>query len=114
VICTGGFQTASVIRAAITDGFCDGVSIARPLVANNDLVNMFESGLDRAPRPCTYCNRCMANVLMHPLGCYEPARFASHDAMIKEVMTVFEPPPFHTTPAAPASAAPASVAPAHV
>ena len=36
VICTGGFQTASVIRDAITRGDCDGVSMARPLVANND------------------------------------------------------------------------------
>src|SRR6266545_3442535 len=101
VICTGGFQTASVIRAAITDGFCDAVSIARPLVANNDLVNMFASGLDRAPRPCTYCNRCMANVLLHPLGCYEPARFDSHDAMMKQVMSVFEPPPFPAVEAGP-------------
>ena len=41
VICTGGFQTASVIRKAITDGSCDAVSIARPLIANNDLVKMF-------------------------------------------------------------------------
>ena len=94
VICTGGFQTASVIRAAITDGYCDAVSIARPLVANNDLVKLFASGLDRAPRPCTYCNRCLANVLLHPLGCYEPARFPSREAMLKEVMTVFEPAPF--------------------
>jgi len=84
-----------VIRAAITDGFCDGVSIARPLVANNDLVKMFADGLDRAPRPCTYCNRCMANVLMNPLGCYEPARFDSHEAMMQQVMSVFEPAPFH-------------------
>ena len=38
VICTGGFQTASVIAAAIERGDCDAVSIARPLVANNDLV----------------------------------------------------------------------------
>ena len=34
VICTGGFQTASVIRKAITDRSCDAVSAARPLVAN--------------------------------------------------------------------------------
>jgi 2,4-dienoyl-CoA reductase (NADPH2) len=104
VICTGGFQTASVIRAAITDGFCDAVSIARPLVANNDLVNMFKSGLDRAPRPCTYCNRCLANVLMNPLGCYEPARFASYDEMIQQVMSVFEPAPFPATQPAPLAA----------
>ena len=32
VICTGGFQTASVIRQAIESGACDAVSIARPLV----------------------------------------------------------------------------------
>ena len=47
VICTGGFQTASVIRKAIADGQCDAVSMARPLVANNDLVKQFAGG----PRP---------------------------------------------------------------
>jgi 2,4-dienoyl-CoA reductase (NADPH2) len=38
VICTGGFQTAAIIEDAITRGDCDAVSIARPLIANNDLV----------------------------------------------------------------------------
>src|SRR5580765_2574433 len=47
IICTGGFQTASVIRKAITNGDCDGVSMARTLVANNDLVHQFEAGRDR-------------------------------------------------------------------
>ena len=47
VICTGGFQTASVIRKAITDGHCDAVSSARPLVANNDLVKQFAAGRDQ-------------------------------------------------------------------
>src|SRR5689334_3610078 len=45
VITTGGFQTASVIRDAITSGKTDAVSIARPLLANNDLVKMFAAGL---------------------------------------------------------------------
>jgi 2,4-dienoyl-CoA reductase (NADPH2) len=94
VICTGGFQTASVIRTAIANGACDAVSIARPLVANNDLAHMFEAGLDRPARPCTYCNKCLANVLMNPLGCYELSRFDSHDAMLREVMSVFDPAPF--------------------
>ena len=31
VLCTGGFQTASVIRRAIEQGYCDAVSIARPV-----------------------------------------------------------------------------------
>ncbi|MGE0451618.1 MAG: NADH:flavin oxidoreductase [Vicinamibacterales bacterium] len=94
VICTGGFQTASVIRDAIDSGDCDAVSIARPLVANNDLVTMFARGLDRAPRPCTYCNKCLVNVIENPLGCYDETRFPSRDAMIADIMSVFSPPAF--------------------
>jgi 2,4-dienoyl-CoA reductase-like NADH-dependent reductase (Old Yellow Enzyme family) len=94
VLCTGGFQTASVIRKAIDEGYCDGVSIARPLIANNDLVHQFAAGLDRPPRPCTYCNKCLGNVIENPLGCYEESRFESHDAMIQQVMSVYDPPPF--------------------
>jgi 2,4-dienoyl-CoA reductase (NADPH2) len=94
VICTGGFQTASVIRDALESGDCDAVSIARPLVANNDLVQMFARGLDRAPRPCTYCNRCLVNVIENPLGCYDESRYASREAMIAEIMSVFSPPAF--------------------
>ena len=44
VLCTGGFQTASIIRAAIESGDCDAVTIARPLVANNDLVEALRGG----------------------------------------------------------------------
>ncbi|HEX5110777.1 MAG TPA: NADH:flavin oxidoreductase [Vicinamibacterales bacterium] len=94
VICTGGFQTASVIRKAITDRSCDAVSAARPLVANNDLVKHFAAGLDRAPKPCTYCNKCLAHVVEHPLGCYEESRFASRDEMLAQVMSVFQPSAF--------------------
>ncbi|MEX2262469.1 MAG: NADH:flavin oxidoreductase [Bryobacteraceae bacterium] len=94
VLCTGGFQTASVIREAIQSGACDAVTIARPLIANNDLVQLFAQGLDRAPRPCTYCNKCLVNVLENPLGCYEESRYASRDEMVREIMSVFDPPPF--------------------
>lgn len=94
VICTGGFQTASVIRQAITSGQCDAVSAARPLVANNDLVKQFAAGHDRAERPCTYCNKCLLEVVEAPLGCYEESRFPSRRAMLDEVLSVFQPPPF--------------------
>src|SRR5258708_35786206 len=94
VICTGGFQTASIIRAAIDRGDCDAVSIARPLVANNDLVNRFAAGHDRADKPCTYCNKCLVHVVEHPIGCYEESRFASREEMLAQVMSVFHPPAF--------------------
>lgn len=91
VICTGGFQTASVIRNAIDTGQCDAVSIARSLVANNDLVQQFAAGADRPAVPCTYCNKCLVNVVKHPLGCYDETRFASRDAMIEQIYSVFRP-----------------------
>ena len=94
VICTGGFQTASIIRDAINRGDCDAVSAARPLVANNDLVKQFAAGRDRAEKPCTYCNKCLAHVVEHPLGCYEESRYASREEMMAQVMSVFSPPPF--------------------
>ncbi len=94
VICTGGFQTASFIRDAITRGDCDAVSAARPLVANNDLVLQFARGRDQAEKPCTYCNRCLVNAVENPIGCYDVSRFASREAMVEEIMSVFQPPPF--------------------
>ncbi len=92
VLCTGGFQTASVIRRVIEEGSCDAVTIARPLIANNDLVKTFAAGHDRPERPCTYCNRCLVNVIENPLGCYEPLRYdGDRERMLREVMSVYQP-----------------------
>ena len=90
VLCTGGFQTASVIAGAIERGDCDAVTIARPLIANPDLVRHFERGLDTAPRPCTYCNKCLFAFVENPLGCYEERRYDSREEMIREIMSVYE------------------------
>lgn len=90
VICTGGFQTASYIRQVLTEGACDAVSIARALVANNDLVAQFAQGRDRPAKPCTYCNRCLIHVLADPFGCYDLSRYdGDHQRMIAEIMSVF-------------------------
>jgi 2,4-dienoyl-CoA reductase (NADPH2) len=70
------------------------VSAARPLVANNDLVNLFKQGMDKAPKPCTYCNRCLVNVVENPLGCYDETRFDSREEMIRQIMSVYRPAPF--------------------
>jgi 2,4-dienoyl-CoA reductase-like NADH-dependent reductase (Old Yellow Enzyme family) len=95
VLCTGGFQTASVIRKVISEGYCDGVSIARSLVANPDLPHQFAAGKELPERPCTYCNKCLVNAPKNPLGCYEVSRFdGDYDKMMREIMTVYEPSPF--------------------
>jgi 2,4-dienoyl-CoA reductase (NADPH2) len=94
VICTGGFQTASVIRSAIESDKCDAVSIARPLIANNDLVDQFARGLDRPERPCTYCNKCLVNVIENPLGCYDETRFTTREEMLAQILSVYDPAPF--------------------
>lgn len=94
VICTGGFQTASVVRSAIERGDCDAVSIARSLIANNDLVKQWKTGNDRPEEPCTYCNKCLVNAIENPLACYEESRFKTRSEMFAQVMSVFEPAPF--------------------
>ena len=97
VVCTGGFQTRSAVESAIERGDCDGVTIGRPLIANNDLVKLWAEGHDRPPNPCTYSNKCLINQLENPLGCYEPSRYASHEEMVEDIMSVFDPPPFVET-----------------
>jgi 2,4-dienoyl-CoA reductase-like NADH-dependent reductase (Old Yellow Enzyme family) len=94
VLCTGGFQTRSVVEAAIERGDCDGVTIGRPLIANPNLVELWRAGHDAPPNPCTYSNKCLINQLENPLGCYDESRFASRDEMVEEILSVFEPQPF--------------------
>jgi tRNA-dihydrouridine synthase len=89
VICTGGFQTASFIREAISSGGVDAVSIARSLVANNDLVHQWAAGADRPEKPCTYCNRCLVSAMKNPMGCYDVSRYPNREAMIDAVMSVY-------------------------
>ena len=93
IINTGGYQDGALIRKVISEGYVDGVSIARPLIANNNLPLILKAG--GAPeKPCTFCNRCLVNAIANPLGCYDPRRFSSHEEMMKEVMTVYRPQEF--------------------
>jgi 2,4-dienoyl-CoA reductase (NADPH2) len=95
VLCTGGFQDGALIRKAIAEGYCDAVTMARPLIANNDLPQILKTGQDQPERPCTFCNRCLVNAVANPLGCYDIRRFdGDHEKMIEQVMTVFHPAPF--------------------
>jgi 2,4-dienoyl-CoA reductase (NADPH2) len=94
VINTGGYQDARVIRRVISEGYTDAVSMARPLVANNDLPHILESGKDLPEKPCSFCNRCLVNAIANPLGCYDVRRFSSHEEMVAQIMTVFHPSQF--------------------
>jgi 2,4-dienoyl-CoA reductase-like NADH-dependent reductase (Old Yellow Enzyme family) len=94
VVCTGGFQTRSAVERAIESGACDGVTIGRPLIANNDLVRLWAEGHDRPSKPCTYSNKCLINQVENPLGCYDLSRFDSREQMVREIMSVYDPPHF--------------------
>ncbi|MBT5772805.1 MAG: NADH:flavin oxidoreductase [Dehalococcoidia bacterium] len=91
VISTGGYQSASVVNRALEDGDCDAISIARSLLANPDLLKIWEGGADQPERPCTYCNKCLVNGTMNPIGCYELSRFDSPKQMIEGIYSIFHP-----------------------
>jgi 2,4-dienoyl-CoA reductase (NADPH2) len=85
VIANGGFQNPAFIEAALQNGKCDFVSMARVLIANPDLPKQIAAGR-RPDRPCTHCNRCAVRTATSPLGCYEPKRFASLQQMQDQIM----------------------------
>jgi len=86
VIANGGFQRRSVIEQALTSGGCDLVSMARPLLANPNLLHLFQQGAEAPARPCTFCNRCAIRTTLFPLGCYEPERFDSDAEMEAQIL----------------------------
>ena len=99
VICTGGFQTASVIaegdRARRLRRGQRGAAAGRQQRSGP---RCSQRGRTSADKPCTYCNRCLVNVVENPLGCYDETRFPSREAMVAQIMSVFDPPPFVDQP----------------
>ncbi|MEO3807535.1 NADH:flavin oxidoreductase [Sphaerisporangium sp. B11E5] len=86
VIANGGFQRRSLVEEALTSGACDLVSMARPLLANPGLLEVFRQGRESPARPCTFCNRCTVRTTLFPLGCYEPLRFDSDAEMEAQIL----------------------------
>jgi 2,4-dienoyl-CoA reductase (NADPH2) len=76
VIANGGFQAKQDIDKALLG--CDAVAIARPLLANVDLIARLEKG-EEPERLCSFCSLCCTRTAVHPLGCYDVQRFERGD-----------------------------------
>lgn len=85
VIANGGFQRRSVIDDALEKRKCDMVAIARPLLANPDLLQQLDAA-DMPANPCTFCSLCCAQTAVFPLGCYDEDRFASQEEMMDQII----------------------------
>ena len=86
VIANGGFQERDFIEQTLQSGKADMVAMARPLLANVNLVDIFRQGKNLPDKPCTHCNRCPARTPLSPLGCYDISRFSSQDEMEEQIM----------------------------
>jgi 2,4-dienoyl-CoA reductase-like NADH-dependent reductase (Old Yellow Enzyme family) len=91
VITNGGFQDRDTIDNVLTTGKCDMIAIARPLLANPDLLEQFAHGIKRPTRPCSFCSLCCSQTAVFPLGCYDQRRFDSVEAMMNQVLAFSSP-----------------------
>ncbi|MFO1111134.1 MAG: NADH:flavin oxidoreductase [Bradyrhizobium sp.] len=85
VIANGGFQERDVIEETFSSGKCDMIAIARPLLANPDLLAQLADA-NLPARPCSYCTLCCSHTAVFPLGCYDERRFESREAMMNQVL----------------------------
>jgi 2,4-dienoyl-CoA reductase (NADPH2) len=85
VICNGGFQKQELIEETLKSGACDLIAIARPLLANPNLLELFAQNKE-PEKPCTWCSRCCTYTTVLPLGCYDQSRFAGAEAMERQIL----------------------------
>jgi 2,4-dienoyl-CoA reductase-like NADH-dependent reductase (Old Yellow Enzyme family) len=82
----GGFQFRDQIESALQSDKCDLLAMARPLLTNPDLMDLYRKGVNAPARPCTHCNRCSIGTAVLPLGCYDRSRFDSQRAMEGQIL----------------------------
>jgi 2,4-dienoyl-CoA reductase (NADPH2) len=90
IIANGGFQARSVIDAALKGNKCDMVAIARPLLANPDLLAQLKLR-DEPLKPCSFCSECCTRTAVLPLGCYDIRRFKSQEEMTEQIVSMSSP-----------------------
>jgi len=86
VIANGGFQDLDVINDALEKEKCHMVAIARPLLANPDLLEQFKNGANKPTHPCSFCTLCCAHTAVFPLGCYDLCRFDTQEKMMNQIL----------------------------
>jgi 2,4-dienoyl-CoA reductase-like NADH-dependent reductase (Old Yellow Enzyme family) len=92
VIANGGFQERRGIEEALNGDACDMIAIARPLLANPDLLlQLRDEQCNQPQRPCTFCSLCCARTAVFPLGCYDPSRFSSKEEMLDTILELSSP-----------------------
>ncbi len=90
IIANGGFQKRSVIDAALDKKKCDMVAIARPLLANPDLLAQLKER-DEPLKPCSFCSECCTRTAVLPLGCYDSRRFDTQEEMSAQIVAMSSP-----------------------
>jgi len=66
IICAGRMDNPELASKAVQDGFCDIVSLGRPLLADPDYVNKLRSGRKSSIRPCLSCHEgCLGRMRKH-------------------------------------------------
>ena len=86
VISNGGYQDRKEMEESLTQGKADLLAMARPLLANVDLLHQLKAGKASPDRPCSHCNRCVVRTANFPLGCYDLSRFATPQEMEQQIM----------------------------
>lgn len=86
VISNGGYQDLKEMEQSLRERKADLLAMARPLLANVDLLHQFKSGRTSPEKPCSHCNRCVVRTANFPLGCYDASRFASQHDMEQQIM----------------------------
>ena len=95
------FKSATLMEAALTQKKCDMVAIARPLLANPDLLQQIKER-DEPLRPCSFCSECCTRTAVLPLGCYDIRRFETQEEMCAQIVAM-------SSPVATGTSSPASV-----
>lgn len=74
IIVNGGFEQRAHVEEALQSGMTM-VSMARALIANRNLLELYANGGIPHGKGCSYCSKCVGRTPTSPLGCYDVRRF---------------------------------------